>query len=249
MRPHLITALIALVFGFAGAALWSYSGLGDDRTRAYLVANPDVLPEMAGELQRREGAAKTGRCQFGCDHPLPRRGVGQSRWQPDSGRVHRLRLRVLPQQHRRCESDDRRRSRSESRRARMADFRRQRRGRPHGAGGRQTGQICRVSRRDVRTGPAERGQRRRCGASRRSGYRDAAIAFAASAEADREIAANMRIAQTLGFSGTPSWIAGGGILEGAVGRETLTAARQRQTALIAPIRRVPVPRQLSHTSN
>ena len=33
MRNHLLTALIALVFGFAGAALWSLSGLGNGQTR------------------------------------------------------------------------------------------------------------------------------------------------------------------------------------------------------------------------
>jgi len=54
MRQHIITAAIALVFGFAGAGLWQASGLGDGMTRAYLIENADVLPEMAQNLQKQE---------------------------------------------------------------------------------------------------------------------------------------------------------------------------------------------------
>lgn len=39
-----------------------------------------------------------------------------------------------------------------------------------------------------------------------------------------EIASNMGLAQTLGFGGTPSWIVGDKILEGAVGYDQLSAA-------------------------
>ncbi len=57
-RSVLLTALMALAFGFLGAAIWSFSGLGDNRadlrTRAYLLGNPEVLPEMAEALQARE---------------------------------------------------------------------------------------------------------------------------------------------------------------------------------------------------
>ncbi len=52
------TALMALVFGFLGAAIWSYTGLGDNRTREYLVANPDILPEMAQAFQEQEAAKR-----------------------------------------------------------------------------------------------------------------------------------------------------------------------------------------------
>lgn len=57
-RSAVLTALTALVFGFLGAALWSVSGLADNRTRAYLMENPEVLPEMAEELQRREASER-----------------------------------------------------------------------------------------------------------------------------------------------------------------------------------------------
>lgn len=50
LRQTLLTALMALVFGFLGAALWSYTGLADNRTRTYLVENPSVLQDVAEAL-------------------------------------------------------------------------------------------------------------------------------------------------------------------------------------------------------
>ncbi len=57
-RSAILTACTALVFGFLGAAIWSVSGLADNRTRAFLMENPEVLPEMATELQRREASER-----------------------------------------------------------------------------------------------------------------------------------------------------------------------------------------------
>lgn len=54
----ILTALIALIFGFLGAAIWSVSGLADKRTHAFLIENPEVLPEMAAELQSREASRR-----------------------------------------------------------------------------------------------------------------------------------------------------------------------------------------------
>ncbi|KEO89384.1 membrane protein [Erythrobacter longus] len=49
-RQSLLTALLALTFGFLGAALWSYTGLADNRTRAYLMDNPSILQDVAQAL-------------------------------------------------------------------------------------------------------------------------------------------------------------------------------------------------------
>jgi protein-disulfide isomerase len=43
-------------------------------------------------------------------------------------------------------------------------------------------------------------------------------------ESDAEIARNMAMARDLGFNGTPSWVIGDQILQGAVGREELSKA-------------------------
>lgn len=55
---ELTTAVIALAAGFAGAAIWDYSGIGPDRTRETLLANPEILPEAMQELQRRDMVAR-----------------------------------------------------------------------------------------------------------------------------------------------------------------------------------------------
>jgi protein-disulfide isomerase len=63
LRQSLLTALLALTFGFLGAALWSYAGLADNRTRAYLVENPGVLQDVAEALaaqNTRERLASVG---------------------------------------------------------------------------------------------------------------------------------------------------------------------------------------------
>lgn len=53
-----LTIIISLVAGFAGAALFSITGLADRQTREYLLANPEVLPEAMDELQRRDMLAR-----------------------------------------------------------------------------------------------------------------------------------------------------------------------------------------------
>ncbi|MDP5103304.1 MAG: DsbA family protein [Erythrobacter sp.] len=58
LRHTLLTALLALVFGFLGAATWSYAGLADNRTRAFLMTNPDVLPQMAQAYQEQEAGKR-----------------------------------------------------------------------------------------------------------------------------------------------------------------------------------------------
>ena len=54
LRQTLLTALTALVFGFLGAAIWSFSGLADNRTRSFLLDNPDMLPQMVEAYEAQE---------------------------------------------------------------------------------------------------------------------------------------------------------------------------------------------------
>lgn len=58
LRHTLLTALLALVFGFLGAAVWSYSGLADSRTRAFLLGNPDMLPQMVQAYEEQAAAER-----------------------------------------------------------------------------------------------------------------------------------------------------------------------------------------------
>lgn len=66
-----VTFVVALASGFAGAALWDVSGLGDRATRAYLLAHPEVLPEAMRELQRREQRAAIEPLRGELETPFP----------------------------------------------------------------------------------------------------------------------------------------------------------------------------------
>tara|TARA_B100001057_G_scaffold284458_1_gene284791 strand:- start:43 stop:735 length:693 start_codon:yes stop_codon:yes gene_type:complete len=67
----IITIVIALVAGFAGAAAWDYAGLGPDRTREAIMANPEMLPEAIEELQRREAVARLEPVRDEIEEPFP----------------------------------------------------------------------------------------------------------------------------------------------------------------------------------
>lgn len=54
----LLTVALALIGGFAGAAAWDFSGLGGQATRSYLLAHPEVLPEAIGRYQTRQRQAQ-----------------------------------------------------------------------------------------------------------------------------------------------------------------------------------------------
>lgn len=58
MMRWIVTIAVSLLAGFTGAALFALTGLSDMQTRSYLLANPEVLPEAMDVLQRRDMAAR-----------------------------------------------------------------------------------------------------------------------------------------------------------------------------------------------
>lgn len=70
-RTSLFTALLALVFGFLGAAAWSYAGLADNRTRAYLIDNPSILQDVAMALQEEQARERLAEAGDGVFEPFP----------------------------------------------------------------------------------------------------------------------------------------------------------------------------------
>lgn len=58
MMRWIVTVAVSLFAGFSGAALFALTGLADMQTRSYLMDNPEVLPEAMGVLQQRETAAR-----------------------------------------------------------------------------------------------------------------------------------------------------------------------------------------------
>lgn len=54
IASSLLLALLALAAGFGGAAAFAWSGLGDRQVERYLLANPEVLPRMVEALERNQ---------------------------------------------------------------------------------------------------------------------------------------------------------------------------------------------------
>ena len=65
------TIVVSLVAGFAGAALFALTGLADRQTQAYLMSNPEVLPEAMAELQRRETLERIEPLRAELEAPFP----------------------------------------------------------------------------------------------------------------------------------------------------------------------------------
>lgn len=76
LRNTLLTALTALVFGFLGAALWSYAGLADNRTRTYLIENPSILQDVAEALSAEQAREQIGSLGEDLFEPFPGAVIG-----------------------------------------------------------------------------------------------------------------------------------------------------------------------------
>jgi len=67
----LVTIVLAVIGGFAGAAAWNLSGWGGDATRAYLLAHPEVLPEAIDRYQSRQREARLAPVREQLQTPFP----------------------------------------------------------------------------------------------------------------------------------------------------------------------------------
>lgn len=74
---------LAVLGGFAGAALYSMAGLADDRTEAYLMENPEMLQRMAQELQARDAEQRLAQAGDEWREPFPGAVLGN----PDGSRT------------------------------------------------------------------------------------------------------------------------------------------------------------------
>lgn len=67
----LATIVLALLGGFAGAAAWDLSGLGGHATRDYLYAHPEVLPEAINRYQVQQRQAQIAPVRDQLQNPFP----------------------------------------------------------------------------------------------------------------------------------------------------------------------------------
>lgn len=219
-----LTLVIALAAGFAGAALWDLTGMGNRSTRDYLLSNPEVLPEAMDVLQRRELQARIEPLRSELETPFPGAVLGNPRGSvtlvefsdyactfcrqsvadvealiaanPDLRVVIREYPILSP------ESVDA---------ARMA------------LAAAQQGRFAAFHDAMFRLGPPS-------AETIEAAASEAGVDLARAREAigkgafDTQLQANAMLAQQLGISGTPGWVIGDQALNGAVGRQTIGEA-------------------------
>ena len=218
LRNTLLTALTALVFGFLGAAIWSYAGLADNRTRAFLLDNPDMLPQMVEAYEAQEAEKRLAAMGDQVFTPFPGVVLGNPKGKKvlveftdyncpycaaSLKDVDRLvaedpELKVVVREWPIFEGSD-----VASRMALAAGL--------QGKYPAFHDAMFRLG--DVNAAAAEAGL-----------DMARARADAASDAVSAEIANNLDLARSLGFTGTPAWIAGRKPIGGAVGYERLKAA-------------------------
>ena len=218
LRHTLLTAALALTFGFLGAALWSFTGLGDNRTRAFLLANPDILPQMVSAYEAQEAGKRLAEVDDQVFAPFPGAVLGNPAGkrvlveftdyncpycEKSLGDVQRLvaddpDLKVVIREWPIFEGSD-----VASRMALAAAMQ---------------GKYRAFHEAMFRLGEPE-------AAARAAGLDMArAKADGASEAVTVELARNAELARAMGFSGTPAWIAGNQPIGGAVGFDALKKA-------------------------
>lgn len=223
MLRNTLLILAALVAGFAGAAAFGWSGLGDRHVERYLMANPDVLPKMMAALERQRAEQRLA--SVGDDLRTPFGGAvlgnpegsktlvkftdyncGYCR--ASAGEVQKMiatdpQLRVVIREWPIFEGSD------VAARMALAAARQGKYGAYH---------LALFESGDTSAAGLD-------AAAQAVGLDLVRLkADAASTEIEFELARNAQFAQELGFTGTPSWVAGGRIIEGAVPAETLIEA-------------------------
>ena len=223
MKQNILTACLALIFGFIGAGFWSLSGFGNGLTRQYLVSNPEILPDMAEALQRQEGEAQLAQLSGEVTAPFPGAVLGNPQGTrtlvkftdygcgfcrssgPDIDRLiaddPNLRVVVREWPIFNGSEDAARMALAAAKQGKYQAFYKAMfaAGPPSPANIASAAQTAAL---DI----------------------EAAQSYAASDEATQELARNTSMARTLGFTGTPSWVAGSSVIQGAVGYEELAEA-------------------------
>jgi len=223
LRNTLLTALTALVFGFLGAAIWSYAGLADNRTRSFLLDNPDMLPQMVEAYEAQEAEKRLAEMGDEVFTSFPGVVLGNPQGtkvlveftdyncpycEASLKDVNRLvaedpNLKVVVREWPIFEGSD-----VASRMALAAGLQ----------GKYRAFHDAMFQLGDVNA------------AAKAAGLDMArAEADAASDAVTAEIANNLELARALGFTGTPAWIAGKKPIGGAVGYEKLKAALDEST--------------------
>jgi protein-disulfide isomerase len=217
----LFTIVLAVLGGFAGAAAWDFSGLGGHATRDYLYAHPEVLPEAINRYQANQRQAQLAPVRGQLQTPFPGAVLGNPKGKvtlvefsdyactycrQSVADVQRLiagnpDLRVVIREYPilRPESVDA---------ARM------------GLAAAQQGKFAAFHDAMYALGPPNNATIEQ--AARQAGVDLAAANKAiASGLYDSFLKANIALASRIGIDGTPGWVIGDRIIDGAVGSAAL----------------------------
>ena len=226
MKQHLITAALALVFGFIGAGLWQVSGIGDGLTRSYLIENADVLPEMAQRLQRMETENRLADIGGEASQPFPGAVLGNPNGSKTLVEFTDYACgycrQTAPELAAMIAADPQLKivirewpifpgSENSARMALAAA---------------KQGKYAAFHDALFAKGPPTK-ETIRAAAEEAGLDMDRAREDGQSDEVSRELVQNMQLAQAYGFSGTPSFVINGRTYEGAIGRRALERALEQ----------------------
>ncbi|NVE95329.1 DsbA family protein [Altererythrobacter lutimaris] len=226
MKQLLTTAALAAACGFLGAATWSVTGLADKRTEAYLLDNPQLLPAMAQAYEEQAASDRLAQIGDQVYEPFPGAVLGN----PNGSKVlveftdyNCPYCRVASKQVADLIAQDPevkvvirewsifQGSEVASRMALAAA---------------DQGKFPEFHKAMFELAPASAESVRE--AAERVGLdMTRAQEFGQSRVVEAELRSNALIAQQMGFTGTPSWIAGGTTFEGAIGTSALQTALDR----------------------
>lgn len=223
MKNTLFNAGMALLFGFIGAAIWSYSGLADKRTQSYLMDNPDILPAMAEAYEKQEASKRLADVSDEVNAPFPGAVLGNPNGSKTLVKFSDYNCGYCQKAHAdvvRLVAEDPELKvvlrelpifdGSEGA-ARMA------------LAAAKQGLFAQFHAKMFEMGPATPDNVR--AAAQAAGMDMAqADADAASQAVDLELVRTRSFAQQLGFGGTPSWVTNGSAFEGAIGYDGLKEA-------------------------
>lgn len=223
MQRLLLTFVLALAAGFAGAAAYGLSGLGNAQIERYLLANPKLLPKMVEALEREEAQQKLA-------------GAGLDLYKPFAGAIlgnpngkHTL-VKFTDYNCGYCRAAA---SEVQKLLAQDPELKVIIREWPIFDGSETVASMALAAARQGKYAAyhqalfagGDTSEAGMAAAARQVGLDYARLkADAASPQIAYELNRNIQYAQELGFTGTPSWIAGGRIIEGAVPAETLAQA-------------------------
>jgi predicted DsbA family dithiol-disulfide isomerase len=220
---------LAILGGFLGAWLFIATGLGDRQTEAYLLDNPEILPRMAEELQARDAEKRLAEAGDEWREPFPGAVLGNPKGsrtlfefsdyncgycRMSQEHVHQLiardpELRVVIKEWPIFEGSDvaARMALAAAKQGKYAAF--------HDA----------LYAQEVADGPTVERIARDVGLDMERARKDAQ-----GQDVTMELMRNSALAQDLGFTGTPAWIVGSRILQGAQGTERLATAIEDSAA-------------------